>query len=80
MLDPKVLDGLPDTLVALYAQVEQDILTDMARRLAQYDYWIPAAEHQRQKLREMNVTQQEIIKQLSRLTGKRNQTADAASL
>ena len=70
MLDPNVLDSLPDALVALYAQAEQDILADMARRLAQYDYWIPAAEHQRQKLREMNVTQQEIIKQLSQLTGK----------
>ncbi len=70
MLDPNVLDSLPDALVALYAQVERDILSDMARRLSQYDYWIPAAEHQRQKLREMNMTQQEIIKQLSKLTGK----------
>lgn len=70
MLDPNVLDSMPDTLVALYAQVEQDILSDMARRLVQYDYWIPAAEHQRQKLREMGTTQQEIIKQLSKLTGK----------
>lgn len=70
MLDPNVLDSLPDALVALYAQVEQDILSDMARRLSQYNYWIPAAEHQRQKLREMNMTQQEIIKQLSKLTGK----------
>lgn len=57
MLDPSVLDSLPDALVALYARVEQDILSDMARRLSQYDYWIPAAEHQRQKLREMNMTQ-----------------------
>lgn len=70
MLDPNVLDSLPDALVELYAQAEQDILADMARRLAQYDYWIPAAEHQRQKLREMNVTQREIIKRLSQLTGK----------
>jgi hypothetical protein len=70
MLDPNTLDSIPDVLVALYAQVEQDILSDMARRLMRYDYWIPASEHQRQKLREMGATQQEIIKQLSKLTGK----------
>lgn len=70
MLKPDYLDALPESLVDLYSQVERDILADMARRISQYDYWIPSAEHQRQKLREMGLTQQEIVRQLSKLTGK----------
>lgn len=70
MLKPEYLDALPESLIGLYSQVERDILADMARRISQYDYWIPSAEHQRQKLREMGLTQQEIVRQLSKLTGK----------
>ncbi len=70
MLKPEYLDALPESLVDLYSQVERDILADMARRISQYNYWIPSAEHQRQTLREMGLTQQEIVRQLSKLTGK----------
>lgn len=70
MLKPDYLDALPESLVALYSEVEQDILEDMARRISQYNYWIPSAEHQRQKLREMGLTQQDIINRLSKITGK----------
>lgn len=52
-LDPKLLDSLPDTLVDMYGLVEIDILEDMARRLSTYDYFIPAAQHQLQKLQEL---------------------------
>lgn len=72
MLSPSYLDALPEAILPLYLQVEQDILADMARRIAAYDYWIPAAEHQRQKLREMGLAQQEIIDRLSKITGKSN--------
>lgn len=74
MIKSETLENLPDALVALYARVEEDILADMARRLARYDYWIPATEYQRQKLREMGMTQQKIITQLSRLSGKSENT------
>lgn len=70
MLKPEYLDALPESLIGLYSQVEQDILADMARRISQYNYWIPSAEHQRQMLREMGLTQQEIVRRLSKLTGK----------
>lgn len=70
MLKPEYLDALPESLVSLYSQVEQDILADMARRLVKYDYWIPAAEHQRQKLREMGMSQEEIMRALSQISGK----------
>lgn len=70
MLKPEYLDALPDSLVELYSQVEQDILADMAWRISQYNYWIPAVEHQRQKLREMGLSQKHIIRVLSQISGK----------
>ena len=70
MLKPEYLDALPDSLIELYSQVEQDILADMARRISQYNYWIPAVEHQRQKLREMGLSQKHIIRVLSQISGK----------
>ncbi len=69
-LDPKFLDSLPNTLIDLYGQVEIDILADMARRISSYDYFIPAAQHQNQKLQELGMMQEEIIKRLSALTGR----------
>lgn len=70
MLAPEYLAGLPDRLVARYAAVERDILADMARRIREYDFYIPAAQHQRQRLRAMGLTEEEIEERLSALTGK----------
>ena len=53
----------------MYGLVEIDILSDMARRISTYDYFIPAALHQNQKLQELGLTQNEIIARLSALTG-----------
>lgn len=53
----------------MYGLVEIDILSDMARRISAYDYFIPAALHQNQKLQELGLTQKEIIARLSALTG-----------
>lgn len=61
---------MPDRLVAQYAAVERDILADMARRIREYDFYIPAAQHQRQRLRAMGLTEEEIKERLSALTGK----------
>lgn len=72
-LDPKLLNSLPDTLVDMYGLVEMDILTDMARRISAYDFFIPAAQHQNQKLQELGLTQEAIIKHLSELTGRTQQ-------
>lgn len=68
-LDPKLLNSLPDTLVDMYGLVEIDILSDMARRISTYDYFIPAAQHQLQKLQELGMVQEEVIARLSALTG-----------
>ena len=68
-LNPTLLNSLPNTLVDMYGLVEIDILTDMARRISTYDYFIPAALHQNQKLQELGMTQEMIIERLSALTG-----------
>lgn len=72
-LNPQYLDSLPNTLVDMYSLVEIDILEDMARRISTYDYFIPAAQHQNQKLQELGMTQQHIIKSLSDMTGQTQQ-------
>ena len=72
-LNPQYLDSLPQSLVDMYAVVEIDILEDMARRISTYDYFIPAALHQNQKLQELGMTQQHIIQALSGMTGKTQQ-------
>ncbi len=69
-LDPKLLDSLPDSLVDMYGLVEIDILEDMARRISTYDFFIPAAQHQMQKLQELGAVHNEIIAKLSAMTGK----------
>lgn len=69
MLTPKQLDNLPDNLIELYAQAEADIIADMARRITTYDYFIPAAQWQYIKVREMGLLHDEIIKKLSATTG-----------
>lgn len=70
MLTPKYLESLPDAVLELYSKAEQDILADMARRISTYDYWIPAADWQNQKLLEAGHLQEEITKTLSRYTGR----------
>ena len=72
-LDPSRFDSFPDALVDMYGLVEIDILSDMARRISTYDYFIPAAQHQLQKLEEMNAVRSDIIAALSSLTGKSQQ-------
>jgi hypothetical protein len=70
MLNPQTLDRYPDKLVELYAEAEADIIADMARRISTYNYFIPAAEWQFKKLQEMGNLHDDILKKLSKKTGK----------
>jgi len=70
MLRPEYLEGLPDEILELFSEAEQEILTDMARRISTYDYWIPAADHQNQVLREAGIMQEDILSVLSATTRK----------
>lgn len=53
MLKPRYIEELPEAMIALYSQVEMDILADMARRINTYDYYIPSAQWQQRKLAAM---------------------------
>lgn len=71
MLTPEQLDQFPDNLVTLYGKLEADIIADISRRLARYDYFIPSAEFQYKKALEMGNIHDEILKKMESLTGKR---------
>ena len=73
MLTPEYLRDLPEAILRLYQEAELRILADMARRLAAYDYWIPAAEHQKRALQEAGRTHEEIVDALAKITGKSSQ-------
>lgn len=70
MLSPEYLQSVPDALVELYAQAEADILADMARRINGFDLFIPSAQYQMQMLETMGALRSDIVRELSRLTGK----------
>lgn len=71
MLRPEYIENLPDRLIELYSQVEIDILMKMAERISKVDMFIPATEWQYHKLREMGLLYDEILEELSQITGKR---------
>lgn len=70
MLRPRDIDRLPTALVELYSVVEADILKYMARRMAAFDDFPPAAQWQYRKLIEMGNYHSFVVKALSSITGK----------
>lgn len=66
MLSDDFLEGAPDRLSEIYAQAEIDIIEDMARKLAAYDYYSSATEWQAKKLQEMGLTYKEIQRRLAK--------------
>ena len=68
MLPPEYLAELPETILKLWREAELAILRDMARRISTYDYWIPAADYQNEKLLEAGRTQAEILAVLAKTT------------
>lgn len=68
MLNPEFLASLPEAILKLFYAAERQILVDMARKIVKYDYYVPSAEYQRQKLREVGVMQEEILTALAKLT------------
>ncbi|MBQ6430830.1 MAG: hypothetical protein IJJ99_03010 [Oscillospiraceae bacterium] len=70
MLRPEYLEELPDEILELFSEAEQEILADMARRISTYDFWIPAADHQNRVLREAGIMQEDILTVLSATTRK----------
>lgn len=70
MLTPEYLAGLPEPILRLWEEAEREILRDMARRIATYDYWIPAADYQAERLIAAGHTRDEILAVLAKTTKK----------
>lgn len=70
MLPPDYLEHLPDSIVELFRQVEEDILEDMARRLLKTESVTDTAQWQAWRLEQLGETRQTIRYHLQRLTGK----------
>ena len=70
MLDPEYLAGLPEAILRLWREAELEILKDMARRISEYDFWIPAADYQNERLLTAGRTKEDILAVLSGTTRK----------
>lgn len=70
MISPAWLSGCTDAIKHLCAETEQSILDDMARRLAAYDFYIPAAQYQEEKLKLLGASRGVIRRELARRTQK----------
>ncbi len=68
MLKPKYIEQLPERLLELYAEVELDILVNMAERLSKLTF-IPAAQWQYYKLAEMGAVHETMVKKLTEVSG-----------
>lgn len=72
MLTADQFDVLANPIVDLYAELEQTIINDMARRIANLSY--SSAAWQLNRLQESGALYQDVIKELSHITGKSEQT------
>lgn len=69
MLTPEYLDRLPEPVLELFRQVEEDILADMARRISKMGAVTETADWQRWRLEQMELTRSDITQRLEKLTG-----------
>ncbi|MFR5877063.1 MAG: phage minor capsid protein [Eubacterium sp.] len=69
MLDPAYLMSVSDNVVEIYSQVEQDIASDIARRIVKNGYITDTAQWQLQKAKELGYFQKDIDVILSEATG-----------
>ena len=72
MLTADQFDVLTDPLVSLYTEYETSIIIDIARRLGNLDF--ASAAWQVQRLTESGALYTDVLKQLSKITGKSEAT------
>ena len=70
MLPPDYLEHAPDEVLRLVEQAQEDILADMARRIAKVGTFTETAVWQEWRLEQPALTREEIIARLAKLTGK----------
>lgn len=75
MLSSDYLDVLPDSILDLFYQFEEEVIKDIARRLGKLDFSsikpsdIASAAWQMQRLSESGALYEDVLKKLSKLTG-----------
>ena len=70
MLPPSYLDRMPDAFVALWQQVEDEILQDVARRIGKMDAVTPTANWQLWRYQQTEALRNDVVKLLAKYTGK----------
>jgi hypothetical protein len=70
MLSPDYLDTLPDALVELYQTVEDDILRDVARRIAKMDAVTETADWQLWRYEQSAAVRQDVTRTLAKYSKK----------
>lgn len=70
MLAPEYLEHLPEVVVKLFSDVEDDILRDIARRITKMDSLTDTASYQAWRLEQTRLVRKEIVSRLSGITGK----------
>lgn len=74
MLPPSYLDQMPDAFVALWQQVEDEILQDVARRIGKMDAVTPTANWQLWRYQQTEALRNDVVKLLAKYTGKSEAT------
>lgn len=80
MLTPDYLDTLPDAVVALWQQVEDDILRDIARRIGKMGEMTETAAWQAWRYGQVQVCRQDVVSLLAKYSGKSKEAIRKALL
>ena len=70
MLSPQYLEQLPEPLIALWQQVEDDILRDIARRIQKMGTITETAAYQAWRLEQTRLLHTDIVKLIAKYSGK----------
>ena len=70
MLSPEYLDACSDPLLKLYEDLEDQIIADIARRIAKTGTLTDTADWQFKVIREIGAVQQDIITRVSQMSGR----------
>lgn len=70
MLSPKYLEALPQPIIKIYSEFENELLGDIAKRITKADYLTPTAEWRLYKSEQLRLSSREITQRLARLTGR----------
>lgn len=74
MLPPSYLDQMPDAFVALWRQVEDEILQDVARRIGKMDTVTATVNWQLWRYQQTEALREDVIKLLAKYSGKSEAT------